>query len=1305
MISDAILKNPFPGLRPFDEPDAYLFFGREAQVSKLLGRLRTQRFVAVVGTSGSGKSSLVRAGLQAALHRGSMSGAGSRWRIAVMRPESTPITNLARALDTVGLPGYAEGRTNAGDGLTRAILDRGSLGLVDVVAQATDQAGTRVLIIVDQFEELFRFADESRERNADEAAAFVKLLIVASESKASEIYVLLTMRSDYIGSCAQYRGLAEKINDGLFLIPRMTRDQLAQAIDGPVEVSGAKISPVLVNRLINDVGDDPDQLPVLQHVLMRSWDEWKRNLQPGESINDKNYEDTGGVENALSTHADEVLATLSPSRQEIAERLFKALTRRIGEQDPVRRPIAFATACAVVGAPPGELMVVVDAFRAPGCTFLMPPSNERIKDDTKLDISHESLIRIWKKLRAWVDDEAHSAEIYERLARAARSNERREAGLLREPELSAAAAWRDGKQPNEAWGATYGAGYDRAIRFLDRSIRARGVRRIAAVTGGTVLALALAITALVQYRSAGRAHQVAIASHMADVAAQRLSSDPIAMLLATEAFDAAPNATTAAAMLQSVRSFPVLRRIRVPEWTISALSDHGRAIAIVANFPARGSIAAHSDLLVLDADSFGVRSRAPDVRATAICGFTGAPRVAMLDRRTVSLLDVGSPRGSVLAHRSFADPAGLACLPGSSRVAVALDGRAIAVVDLETGASVGLGRVPDPVDSITISPRGTAVAVVHGAGKYIDVLAVPAAATDTGDARHPRDALSNGSHRLARISVERSPTCPPQVVFSADEARLAWNGSAAVYTSSVDGGHVRRFPARREFSGRAELPRCEEVAIAYEADGVLTTLGGAALNVRNSDGSIIATSADFSRTRSFGLRQMLDRELGVLITDGGGLSMLSLPTMFRTTLMQRRSTSYRSNIDLPPMSMPALGLQPGQPFSGSFALSGTALILETDVGPRPYVLDRYLSAVAEGRAPLSRTVRIRDSGDGAHAVSFDYESGIVSVLDLGTPPSISSSFRITPLKNVDGEWQNEPQVAYDPSTKAVTVANAQGFKRFSSTGQVLKEWATWSALESQARVTPDQLNTHDLSPTGRYVLIFSAQTSDYLVTIEGKKLGEFGILASISRDEKYVFAADLRPSAPLNVYEVMTQDEKTRRISGLALRSGSQARARVAGISRDGKMIAYMNSLSSSYPQSLSLSRFSTSPTALVTLFDVPTRTQLGDLNPPPDLRSVNELAFSADNRYLVVDYGSFGGRRLAVYAVDPRSWQRSLCLIAGTDEHERILQEEATRGVFGEYVYTNACTRYGLEDVLRDPPPSPPPGPTKKTAPTAAPG
>ncbi len=478
--------NPFPGLRPFEPEEDYLFFGRDGQSDELLKRLRRTRFLAVVGTSGSGKSSLVRAGLLPALYGGLMARAGSRWRVAVLRPGDDPIGNLASALNAPEVFGSNNEQSDIGETSIETTLRRGALGLIEVARQNKMPAGDNLLIVVDQFEELFRFKQVlQRPEAGDEAAAFVKLLLEAVKQDELRIYVIITMRSDYLGDCAQFRDLPETINDSQYLIPRMTRDQRREAITGPIAVGGAEISLRLVQRLLNDVGDNPDQLPILQHALMRTWDHWQANHKNSVPLDLPDYEEIGGMATALSHHANEAYGELAQGideetgqrRQQIAEKMFKFLTEKGADNREIRRPSKLVDIAAVAEASEEEVIAVLEVFRKPGRSFLMPPIGEKLTSQTLIDISHESLIRNWDKLKIWVDEEARSAYTYRRLAETAVLHEKGEAGLWGDPDLRFALHWRQQSRPNKTWSKRYHPKYDLAMAFLDKSKAAEKARR------------------------------------------------------------------------------------------------------------------------------------------------------------------------------------------------------------------------------------------------------------------------------------------------------------------------------------------------------------------------------------------------------------------------------------------------------------------------------------------------------------------------------------------------------------------------------------------------------------------------------------------------------------------------------------------------------------------------------------------------------------------------------------------------------------------------------------------------------------
>src|SRR5687768_5779114 len=393
-----------------------------------------------------------------------------------MRPGGDPIGNLAAELvkDDV-LPAAGAGlRASEAEAVIDATLRGGSLGIVDVAYQGRLGEHEKLLIVVDQFEELFRFRAAQQNTNADEAAAFVKLLLEAAQQRELSIYVVLTMRSDFLGDCARFQGLPEAINDGQYLIPRMTRDERRVAIRGPVGVTRGKISEPLVNRLLNDVGDNPDQLPILQHALMRTWEHWQAHRRNGEPIGMEHYEAIGTMSDALSRHADEAFNELQNERsRSIAQKMFKALTERGADNREIRRPTRMDALCKIAEASMQEMTAVIDVFRRAGRSFLMPPAGVPLNPDTVIDISHESLIRNWQRLKEWVNEEAQSARYYRRLAEAATLHREGSEGLMQDPALQIIGDWYQESKPNAAWARRYHLEFDESIAYLDQSTRAR----------------------------------------------------------------------------------------------------------------------------------------------------------------------------------------------------------------------------------------------------------------------------------------------------------------------------------------------------------------------------------------------------------------------------------------------------------------------------------------------------------------------------------------------------------------------------------------------------------------------------------------------------------------------------------------------------------------------------------------------------------------------------------------------------------------------------------------------------------------
>lgn len=466
--------NPFPGLRPFGIEESYLYFGREGQSDEVLSILEKNRFVNILGSSGTGKSSLMFSGVIPTLHGGFISKAGNKWEIISAKPGLNPIKNLAN-----GFKKHIESKNNGEENdfsknlineyLFEAVLHKSTKGLSELFKLNKYLKGKNLLLYLDQFEEIFRFRKLGESKHINESLAYVNLILEAIKQTEVPIYIALSMRSDFLGDCEQFPELTNKINDSHYLIPQMTREQKKLVITGPVAVGNAKISNRLVQRLLNDMGDRYDQLPVLQHALMRTWDYWRESEKIDSQLDFIHYEAIGGVNEALSRHADEAFYELNEEEKEICEKIFKTITEKRSDNDGIRRPTPLKEISQIVDEEEHILIKIIDKFRIEGRALLTPREDVDLNSESVIDISHEALMRVWYRLRNWVQEESQSAQIYLRLSEAANKYQQGSGGLWRPPDLQLATEWRNSTKPTLKWALQYENNFEAVILFLEKS--------------------------------------------------------------------------------------------------------------------------------------------------------------------------------------------------------------------------------------------------------------------------------------------------------------------------------------------------------------------------------------------------------------------------------------------------------------------------------------------------------------------------------------------------------------------------------------------------------------------------------------------------------------------------------------------------------------------------------------------------------------------------------------------------------------------------------------------------------------------
>ncbi|MBD2778651.1 caspase family protein [Iningainema tapete] len=381
---------PYRGLQYFDckESDAQYFFGREVLTDQLLEKVRTSNFLAVLGASGSGKSSVVRAGLLYQIKLGRRLSGSENWQIKIFRPGEHPLHSLALAFVDSGLSDIDRASQLA---KAEELLAKGGVGLGQLI-NATD--AERVVLVADQFEEAFTLC-----QNISDRQRFFECLLGALPYTGNKLCIVLTMRADFFGKCAEqeYSGLAQQIQQHLVTVTPMTKEELTEAITAPARKVGLQIQEELVQQIISDVEGSPGSLPLLQYTLTELWQQQQFTLAA--------YTRLGGVKGTLEKRATEVYESLSREEQLVAKRIFLELTQLGEGTEDTRRRVLLDN---LVSSPQQKAVVerVIGKLADENVRLLV--TSTLVEKGTEsgiravVDVAHEALIRNWLLLRQWV---------------------------------------------------------------------------------------------------------------------------------------------------------------------------------------------------------------------------------------------------------------------------------------------------------------------------------------------------------------------------------------------------------------------------------------------------------------------------------------------------------------------------------------------------------------------------------------------------------------------------------------------------------------------------------------------------------------------------------------------------------------------------------------------------------------------------------------------------------------------------------------------------------------------------------------
>ncbi len=657
-------RNPYKGLRAFDEADAVDFAGRTRLVDRLVSRLRHRRFLAVVGPSGSGKSSVVKAGLLPALRAGAIRGS-DEWFITSMLPGPAPFEELETALLRVA----AERPTDL-----LAVLRSGDRGIARALRHAVPAEGGQVLLVIDQFEELFSLADPAVARS------FLDALSVAVSEEHPRVRVVTTLRADFHDRLLRHEAIARLMHESTEAVPPLAPDELERAIVDPADAVGVRFEPGLVSRIVADVADRPGSLPLLQYALTELYDRQQSGL-----LTQSTYSDLGGVAGALSDRAEGLYGESTVAQQIAIRRIFSRLVK-VGEgsEDSRRRA---ARSELGGGADVGSALELLGDAR------LLTFNRDPISREPTVEVAHEALIREWPRLRRWIDEDRDGLPIMHHLHATATEWNRRgwpPGELYRGERLDAAEQWAGAHDaelmPTEADFIASSVHARDEHEEITRRTTLRLRRRLLSAAAVAVLALAAGAVALRQQSARDRAAAAGLVeaegqafesetgrliSRAIDMAA---GNPRVGMLLALAAHQREPSPATLGALHQTlIGSGAVVQQLR---WGTSYLD-----VDWVAG---ERLIATRSD--GLDLIDLGTGESIDSI------ALTGASRIIPTSKRT-SVDSTGS-LVAVLSDRSDGEPA--AAVPSELSIYSVSD-------RFDLRARIALGRIGA---NVSVSPSG-----------------------------------------------------------------------------------------------------------------------------------------------------------------------------------------------------------------------------------------------------------------------------------------------------------------------------------------------------------------------------------------------------------------------------------------------------------------------------------------------------------------------------------------------------------------------------------------------------------------------
>ncbi|MEA2188411.1 MAG: hypothetical protein QOK16_3422 [Solirubrobacteraceae bacterium] len=958
---------PYKGLASFDVADASYFFGRERLIAELVARLVGAPLLGVVGPSGSGKSSVTRAGLLPALASGVLPGS-HEWAQVLIRPGEHPLHELAQAL-----------------------------------AGVRDEP--RIVIVVDQFEETFTTCHDEQER-----AAFIAELGAAAADRDQRYVVVMALRADFYGRCAAYPELSKPLAANHVLVGSMQRDELRRAIERPAERVGLRVDPDLADALVADVRDEPGALPLLQTALLELW-----HCREGRRLRYSAYKQSGGVRGAVARLAEDAFAQLGLHQQILARGVLMRLASEGAAGGIERRRVALA-----------DLEVDRNEALASAVALLTDRRLLTVSAGS-IELAHEALLREWPRLRDWIDADREGLRIHRKLNAAARewqNLDNDEGALFRGTRLTETLDWA-GHNPqslNEVEREFLSA--SDARRQLERTQRRRRIRfALGSLSAAVVLVSVVALIAVLQGQEASRQRDIAASRGLAASATTELAIDPalsLALALralkrrdttqaenvlrqatyASRALDVWPthrgiiralsvsrdgrtvatggdDGAIAIRSMDSGRLLSTIKRNRVPVIGV-ALSPDGRRVAdatddgtvTLSSIDGRDSRTVldlgHETVDVLASHNYGSSvSFSNDGRWLAVGALDGTVRVLRAD-------GAGSP---IVRHGRAGQVTDVAFSLDGTRVVSAAPNATARVWDLRRDTAVALAH--PHAQSAAFSPDGRRIATAGDDGivrlwkgdgtGLLRKFRVGQAQLSVDFSRDGRWLVMSGVDGVVRIFDVRGGPVLEELMRHRGQARGAAFVAGGRVVSSGEDGTLRRW-AKPD----AAILRGSFIDASFKPDGSRVLTGGVDGRARvydlSSGVSVATIGPDGGKTTA---RYSVDGERVITASLDGGVRVIDQRSGTSHIVVRPDAASPKTAADLDPSAKRIV--------SGGF--NALAVVQAVDGGGKPVVLKGHGDGLTDVRFSRDGRHVLTASGDGTariwNAVTARMERALV----------------------------------------------------------------------------------------------------------------------------------------------------------------------------------------------------------------------------------------------------------------------------------------------------------------------------------------